>query len=232
MGVSSISHKRGFELDNYPGSCAFVLVKAEVANVSHALAALLQKPLIEDVYRNYENINIDQLLIWQYINHSWTLFGYEIRKRDEVCKQEIPQAISASLNTDCICFEYEKVSGWHGYRLFRNGEVVETYSFGIDYRPDWIEFHYGSAGNFPEETDHGIPWNINTTDEKGYQFLFRSTLQSVLEDAVKNPKVFLNSLFIGQDAWLPSSAYMPSIVGGVPPEMPKFFVRVDLVEDS
>jgi hypothetical protein len=225
MEVSSISHKRGFDLDHYPGSCVFVLVKSEIANVSHALATFLQKPLIEDVYRNYENINSDQILIWQYVNHSWTLFVYK------VYEQEIPHAISARLNTDCICFEYEKVSGWQKYRLFKNGEAVETYSFGIDYRPDWIEFHYGTAENFPEETDYGIPWNINTTDEKGYQFLFRSTLKSVSEDTVKNPQVFLNSLFTGQDVWLPSSAYIPSIVEDFPPEMPNFFVRVDMVED-
>lgn len=206
MEVSSISHKCGFELDYYPASCAFILVKAEITNVSNTLSKLLQNPLTEDIYRNYENINSNQILLWQYVNHSWTLFEYE------VCKQEMPQAISTSLNTNCIYFEYEKVSGWQVYRLFINGEVVETYSFGIDYRPDWIEFHYEAAESLPEETDYGIPWDINITDDKGYQFLFRSNLQSASEDAIKNPKVFLNSLFISQDAWLPSSAYMPSNV--------------------
>lgn len=220
----SISNQRGFSLNMYPASFSFVLVKAEIEEVSSSLANIVNGSLIKDVYKNPEQVDTNFLLVWQYTNHDWTMFEYL------VCRGDIPRKLSKTLKTDCIYFQYEDVSGWEGYNLFKDGEIVESYSFGLDYREEMAEA-FEEEGGMPEQLDHGIPWDINTADNQlNYQFLFRSTLRSVAEDEIKSYKSFLNNFFISQSAWLPSWQDTPWFSENQPPTIPESnFVRVDFI---
>lgn len=223
--MSSTTFQKGFSLDSYPGSFSFILVNATIEEVSSSLANIWSSSLIKDVYKNSEQINGNSLLVWQYTNHNWTIFEYQ------PCKENIPRQLSKLLKADCIYFQYEDVSGWTEYNLFKCGKIVESYSFGLDYREDMAEA-FEEEGKMPEELDHGIPWDINTTDKKhDYQFLFRSTLRSVTEDEIKNHKSFLHDFFVSQNAWLPSWQDMPYLTKNQPPKIPESnFVRVDLIK--
>jgi hypothetical protein len=222
----SIMQKRGFGLKEYPTSFGFVLVKAEIEEISVNLANLVNGFLVRDVYRNADQVDSNWLLVWQYTNHSWTTFQYP------VCKEDIPRRLSKILNTSCIYFQYEDVSGWQGYNLWKDGKIVESYSFGLDYREEMAEALEELEDEMPEELDHGMPWGINTTsDSRDHQFLFRSDLRSVSESDVKNSDSFLDSFFISQDAWLPSLSDIPWVSERQHPEMPESnFVRVDFIK--
>ncbi len=223
-----IESRRGFELNDYPTSFSIVLVKARVSEVSRALAEFMETSAIQDVYINFEQVNdVNFTLVWQYSGHTWSAF-----RLDGACREEVPRALSKNMQTDCIYFQYEDTSEWQGYELFRNGISLEVYVFGLDYREEMAELLEEINEEMPENSDHGISWDINTTDDDDYhQFLFRSSLRSVSENEVKDSQIFINKFFIGHNAWLPNWRDMPLVEESRPPKMPKsLFTGVDFVE--
>ena len=227
MEISSITQRRGFELEAYPGSFSIILVKAQVDDVSRELAKILEANVIQDVYSNFEKIQLDFILVWQYVGHSWSIFHL-----NGACRETVSMSLSKNMQTDCIYFQYEDTSAWTGYNLFRNGRSVEVYDFGLDYRGEMAELFEELGNEIPEESNNGVPWDINTTDEEGhYQFLFRSRLRSVLEDDIKHSDQFLNEFFTQQEALLPDWNNMPWVEENSRPTLPKsLFVNVNCVE--
>ena len=53
MELSVIENKRGFELNDYPCSFGYILVKAGIDEVSSTLAKLRSTTVIKDVLFNY-----------------------------------------------------------------------------------------------------------------------------------------------------------------------------------
>lgn len=226
MNRLSIKQQRGFSSNPFCYASGFVFVKNNIDLVSHSLSELLDGLVVQDVYTNFQEVNSEGLLVWQYIGHNWTMFKYFL------CQPNVAKKLSEKLNTDCISFQYEDTSGWTKCCFYRNGVNSETYSFGLDYREErgyWLE----ESGEKVIQTDCGVSWDLNVRDEeRDYQFLFRSTLRSVTEKEVKQPTEFLNNFFISQNAWLPAD--MDTIPwfneNGFLSIEQSIFVRVDWLE--
>ena len=222
MEASAIKNKRGFDLNDYPGSFGYILVKAGIDEVSSTLAKLESATLIRDVYNNSTECSDYGYLVWQYFGHDWTIFEYH------VCQTEFPEQISKILKTDSIYYSYEKTSGWQGYDFFRKGAKAESYNFGIDYYQEMIEF----AEQTGKESDLESHYDSYIKDERrGYLFSFNSTIRNASDREVKNEKQFVNDFFISQNAWFPSCDYMPYFEENGHTKLSKsLFVRVDLVK--
>lgn len=224
MEASEIENKRGFDLNDYPGSFGYVLVKAGIDEVSSTLAKLKSTTVIKDVYNNSTECSDYGYLVWQYFGHEWTMFEYG------VCQSEFPQKTSRILKTDTIYYEYEDTSDWEGYTFFRNGVEIEGYSFGLDYFEEMAE----SAEYRGEEFDLQLQTYYNDyikDEDRDYLFSFKSTIRNASDNEVKNEKQFVNDFFISQNAWLPSYDYMPYVDENGQIDLPKsLFVRVDLVK--
>jgi hypothetical protein len=228
MESPPIETRRGFELDDYPTSLSIILVKERVNEVSRALAEFMETSVIQDVYINFEQVNnANFTLVWQCAGHAWSVF-----RLDGACRQDVPRTLSKNMQTDCIYFQYEDTSVWKGYELFRNEISLEAYDFGLDYREEMADLLEEMEEEMPEDSNYGISWDINTTDDDGYhQFLFRSSIRSVSEAEIKNSQVFINNFFINQNAWLPDWTNMPWVEEKSPPEMSKsLFIGVNFVE--
>ncbi|MEL7246088.1 MAG: hypothetical protein AAGM40_27705 [Cyanobacteria bacterium J06573_2] len=219
---SEIENKRGFDLDDYPGSFGYILIKAGIDEVSSTVAKLKSTTVVKYLYTNFSERSDYGYLVWQYFGHDWTMFEYG------VCQPKLPQKISKILKTDSIYYEYEDTSGWEGYSFFRNGVEIEGYSFGLDYFEEMAE----SAEYAEEEFDLQSQYDSYIKDEnRDYLFSFRSSIRNASDDEIKNENKFLNRFFISQNAWLPDYNFMPYVDENGKIDLPKsLFYRIDFVK--
>ncbi len=224
MDASFIAKQRGFQLDYYPYSFDYILVKADIDEVSTTLARLKSVTIFKNFYSNFEACAAYDYLVWQYFGHDWTIL------EDKLCQAELSEQLSKILKTDSIYYSYEKTSGWQGYDFFRNGKKIESYSYGIDYYQEMPEV----AEPTQEEKNYKSSYNsYDIKDEKrGYLFSFYSNIRTALDDEIKNEKPFLNNFFVSQNAWLPSYKYMPYIDENAKKKQvsQSYFTRVNFVK--
>ncbi|BAY81326.1 hypothetical protein NIES267_08020 [Calothrix parasitica NIES-267] len=223
MEASEIENKRGFDLNDYPCSFGYILVKAGIDEVSSTLAKLKSTTVIKDLYANFSERSDYGYLVWQYFGHDWTMFEYG------ACKSGFSQKISKILKTYTIYYEYEKTSGCQGYTFFRNDIKIEGYCFSIDYYKEMARFAEESGEEFDLQSHYN--YGDIRDDERDYVFSFCSNIRNASDDEVKNEEKFLNDFFISQNAWLPSCDYMPYFKENGHTKLSKsLFVRVDFVK--
>lgn len=225
----SYQERRGFDLNTFDfgGSTGFVLVKASIDKVSPILAEMFNGKLKTNVYGQELNVPRWLTTIHQYREHLWTIFYLN------VCREEFVRDISQRLMTQCIYFQYEDTSTWLGYIFFDNGEEIEEYQFGPDYREEYEEFKELMEDEMGDLTSEPDPseWDIDVSDyDLDEQFLFRSTERTVDKDDLLDKEKFMDDFFKLHDAWLPDWDYLPYEDRFTTNELSaEDFIRVDVI---
>lgn len=219
--MSQTSKQGGFDINEFPGSFRLAMVRAGVEQASLALAELLGTERIVDTQKAIaDNGGIS---VYQFEGQAWTGLVPLTLPYERVLSDETLGALSTKIGADVVCFEHEDASGWSVFRLYRNGEVVEEFQWGVDYDAEFAE-HMEAAGMDLEALDAEWDISVKGGDELAPdKFQFRSSIRTAAEEEVVDPLAFLDRTYRELGAWQPSWQTLYA-EDGAPSS------RVDLVE--
>ena len=196
-----IKNKKGFELTKGLNTISIALVKIEAKELSEYLAQMCEGQIkqIKEI-RNFDFSNFKYSdLVVQYPDHHYSIF----------CKatliDDIVRELTKRLKTNSIVFHHEDCSGWSGYYLYKNENLLESYSYGLDYTDDF----YGDDEKLIKEYEASKNSKFNTWASDGYyEYLLYSKIRTVTKEEIKDYPTFIDNFFRSQDAWLPDLSYI------------------------
>lgn len=205
----NIKNKRGFKsTSSLNTTISIVLVQKDAQKVSEYLAKAQNsqtKRVIDIKDFNFANFKYSDLVI-QYRDHPYSIFC-----KNTLCRNIVVD-ISKIMKTNCICFVYEDCSGCSGYYLYKNGHLLESYSYGLDYTEEIA----GDDQDYIKEIEENKNARFDTWLSDGHhEYLFFSKIRKVTKEEIKDFSTFIDNFFKSQDAWLPDLKYiLPGYISG------------------
>jgi hypothetical protein len=80
----SFASKRGYALTDWSNEAAYVLVKADVAKTTDALATAWKGKVIKDVFGMKVEEDANQIVVYQLDGHPWSIFACDNGALDEL----------------------------------------------------------------------------------------------------------------------------------------------------
>ena len=208
MNEKKMAYHTGFHLSDYPGSFQLILVAAPVQSI--AMHFQKAESVIEKKSCEASPLSC---LLFQYSGVPWTLFLNPPALSPMETRLGLPAALSKELATRVLFFEYEDTSAWQGYQLFEDGESVEAFAYGLDYRDEMEEFAE-EMDNFEVEDEaaktqtNTVSWDLESTAES-HLYQFRSAIRSATEDQILKGREFLEDAMGFFNAVLPPFELFP-----------------------
>jgi hypothetical protein len=138
----SWKQRRGFGPHQVETNTEVSLVRGDVALVSRSLAAITGAEVVGDLLATPHVATDKRIVVWQFGDHPWTLFEWP--------SDYFAQRLAEELATSSIFVRYDAQTGWFGYEVFREGQLVEEYQFGPE--SIGIKFALGEGGKIRVET--------------------------------------------------------------------------------
>jgi hypothetical protein len=196
---------RGCEWDDINNSIHLLLLAQAPDVLAKAVSALAGGMVVEiDPQRTEEKHPDMSGLVFRHVGQPFSVAVYPGLNLDAGAQ------LSRAARARAISLLHDDTSGWTEYRVFDNGENVETYTWGEDYSEEMAEFadETGDDGRNAMNSDKGRPWDHRQT-ENGEAYRFRSSLRKVDAAEVTRFDSFLDTTFRAVNAWLPSWANFP-----------------------
>jgi hypothetical protein len=182
-----IERRRGLVMEDWPDGFVYIVAKAEAAKVAEAVAKLRNYQVKEAKVGDPIDPEKPGTLVSQFAGHVWSQFAWFDQEPETFVKE-----LSSQLGTEVMMIAYSDFSGWQFIDVFKSGEEVEAFHWGLDYSED--------VGSGPDLAE----WHTHTKVTKNYdgidmtdQFLFRSKLREVSEAKLANGEEFASWL-LGQ----------------------------------
>ncbi|MEK7484855.1 MAG: hypothetical protein AABZ60_11050 [Planctomycetota bacterium] len=205
---SSLEHCRGFELIlPLQINLSVGLIHADVYRVSLALSRILKNQGNFLSIKKLRNPQIAEriygYLLQQYQGHPWSFFFTDSPSLGLI------QVLSQELQSKGLYWYHSDYSGWAGYSLFSNGDLIERYEYGPKQNADTLNYLSGTT-----------PFCYQLRQEEFERvYSFQSQLRSVSEEEIRNPEHFLRASFRFHDAYVPDpeTLHYACIPGGYIP---------------
>lgn len=191
-------NKRGFDLDEFPGSFRLASVNADADEVSRTLAEHLGTECKSGVGRVIDDSG--GISVFQFAEQTWSGLVPLTLPYDRVLAYESLGALSQQLDTTVLSLEHQDTSGWSVFRVYQGGELVEEYEWGLDYSEEMAE-----VGVDLEVLAGEWDLCVSAGDELApEQFKFRSSRRTIDEALATDPQRLLDTTYREFDAWQPS----------------------------
>jgi hypothetical protein len=192
----SLASKRGFDLEDWSNTAAYVLVKTDAATAAELLARELKGTVIKDTLGKPVNEGRAQAIVYQLAGHPWSIFACDNSQLETL-------APALSRDADVLVFWQNDFNGWAGVELFRGGQQLEAVHWGVaedGLGEDADPSKWDARGEFVRTYE-----DISMTDA----FLFRSKLRQVTPAELSQGDAFIDAFMRHHDAYLPDADQMP-----------------------
>jgi hypothetical protein len=202
---SAARNRRGCDWDDYNNSFHLLLMAQPPDVLAKAIAGFAggKVVMIDPSHTDEKHPDMSGLVF----RHAGQKYGVAVYPGLNL---DVAQNMSKGMRTRTISLLHDDTSGWTEYRVFENGENVETYTWGEDYSEEMAEFadETGDEGITAMNSDKGRPWDHRQT-ENGEAYQFRSSLRKVDAAEVTKSEPFLDAALRAVDAWLPDWSNFP-----------------------